>query len=144
MEGGVTGGLLHGVSRGEISSSSWMSVKLIAKGERGVGEWTRDGLAEGDTSITRLLGLVGVRARGSSGRKKVEGVGERSAKGSSSKRSAGGGEFRLFLLGDSSVVGLMGIAGGSTKLVVDAAAECDLKRDAVGEVCGEVVALSAG
>ena len=55
----------------------------------------------------------------------VEGVGERSANGSSLKRSEGG-ELR----GASwvSEVGLMGIAGGSTKCEVEAAAECERKR----------------
>ena len=66
-------------------------------------------------------GLTGVLERESS--LNVEGVGERSAKGSSSKRSAGGGESLVFRRGDSSAVGLMGIAGGITKCEVDAAAE---------------------
>lgn len=62
------------------------------------------------------------------GRINVEGVGERSANGSSLKRSDGG-EFRSASW--VSEVGLMGIAGGSTKCEVDAAAECERNRPCV-------------
>ena len=157
VDGGVRGGVLHGdivsssteleeASKMDGASSSYRvlarsSVKLRARGERGEAMPLVDAssrLVVRETARGRLSD-----ARETSGGTNVEGVGERSAKGSSSRRSEAGGEFLvrreltlstrprdLVLASDTDPVGLMlmGIAGGRTKCEVDAAAECERKR----------------
>ena len=163
VDGGVSGGLFHGVSSsGEgaadtVSGVRSSSVKLRTKGERGACTRLAAGLAIATSSMVCSGGSALVLARGTSGMTNVAGVGERSAKGSSSSKSEGG-EFRmeLFVLfalfldlnENSEAAGLMGIAGGRTKWDVDAAADWERCRRAcivvvVGEATGDV-ALSAG
>lgn len=118
MGGGVVGGHAHGgIIRPSILDASERSTKLWANGERGVTRGDDKTLASIVANEEGRLEIdVSLKTR-------VDGAGERFAKGSSSNRSEGG-EFRGdVLLEGSPGLGTIGIAGGNTKLETDGAAE---------------------
>lgn len=116
----MAGGEIHGGSLSSMLVEGADSTKLCASGERGVNR------GEGKLSMSSaILGECGLLVFPDSLNTRAEGAGERFANGSSSRRSEGGEFPSVELTEVAEGLGIIGIAGGSTRVELEAAADCD-------------------